>query len=338
MNNINPWRFCTAPMMEWSDRNCRYFWRLLSRNTRLYTEMINIGAILRGDRQRFLPFSPDEAPLALQVGGSNPQQLAECARIAEDWGYDEINLNCGCPSDRVQEGRIGACLMGEPQLVADCVAAMRQACGIHVTVKHRIGIDFIDSEEDLHRFVGLSAQAGCEVFIVHARKAWLQGLSPKQNREIPPLDYQRVFNLKQAFPHLTIVLNGGITSLEQSAQLLAGGVDGVMMGREAYHNPYVLAQVDQLLFGSTQATKSREQVFAEFIAYTEDQITKGVRLHHLSRHILGLFLGQPGGRVFRRFLSENGTDKSADADTLRLAYAAMQASAAQVAQASSCAD
>ena len=313
-------------MMDWSDTHCRVFWRLLSKHARLYTEMINTGAILRGDRQRFLRFDASEAPLALQVGGSNPAHLAECARIAEDWGFAEINLNCGCPSDRVQEGRIGACLMAEPALVAECVAAMKAACGIAVTVKHRIGIDDLDTPEHLHQFVSLSAQAGCEVFSVHARKAWLQGLSPKQNREIPPLDYQRVMDLKTAFPALTIVINGGITQLGECHNLLTS-LDGVMMGREAYHNPYVLAPVDAELFASAIPVKSREQVFDEFVAYTEHQLQNGVRLHPLTRHILGLFLGQPGGRVFRRYLSEQASNKAADANTLRAAFNAMQETA-----------
>lgn len=310
------WRFCLAPMMDWSDRHCRYFWRLLSRRARLYTEMVTTGAILRGDRDRFLRFNPEEQPLALQLGGSDPRALAECARIAEDYGYDEVNLNCGCPSDRVQEGRIGACLMAEPDLVAECVAAMRDAVRIPVTVKHRTGIDDLDSEEHLHRFISTIAQTGCEVFIVHARKAWLQGLSPKENREIPPLLYDRVFALKPLFPQQTIVINGGITSIPACHELLQQ-VDGVMLGREAYHNPFLLADVDREIYREDCAPLSRDEVLEAFIPYCEAQIAKGARLNHMARHVLGLYTGQPGGKRFRRFLSENGHRADAPAALLR---------------------
>jgi tRNA-dihydrouridine synthase A len=310
------WRFCLAPMMDWSDRHCRYFWRLLSRRARLYSEMVTTGAILRGDRDRFLRFHPSEQPLALQLGGSDPKALAECAHIAEDYGYDEVNLNCGCPSDRVQEGRIGACLMAEPELVADCVAAMRAAVTIPVTVKHRTGIDDLDTEEHLHRFITTVAQTGCNVFIVHARKAWLQGLSPKENREIPPLLYERVFDLKQHFPQLTIVINGGITSIAASQELLQR-VDGVMVGREAYHNPFLLAEVDREIYGETAEPFNRDDILEAFIPYCEEQIAKGARLNHMARHILGLYTGQPGGKRFRRFLSENGHRADAPAALLR---------------------
>lgn len=310
------WRFCLAPMMDWSDRHCRYFWRLLTRRARLYTEMVTTGAILYGDRDRFLRFNPEEQPLALQLGGSDPRALAECARIAEDYGYDEINLNCGCPSDRVQVGRIGACLMAEPNLVAECVAAMRDAVSIPVTIKHRIGIDELDSEAHLHHFVATVAETGCHVFIVHARKAWLQGLSPKENREIPPLLYQRVFALKQQFPQLTIVINGGITSIATTQEMLQQ-VDGVMMGREAYHNPFVLAEVDRTVYGDSTAPLSRDDVLEAFIPYCESQIARGARLNHVARHILGLYAGQPGGKYFRRFISENGHRAGAQAELLR---------------------
>ncbi len=310
------WRFCLAPMMDWSDRHCRYFWRLLTRRARLYTEMVTTGAILYGDRDRFLRFNPEEQPLALQLGGSDPRALAECARIAEDYGYDEINLNCGCPSDRVQVGRIGACLMAEPNLVAECVAAMRDAVSIPVTIKHRIGIDELDSEAHLHHFVATVAETGCHVFIVHARKAWLQGLSPKENREIPPLLYQRVFALKQQFPQLTIVINGGITSIATTQEMLQQ-VDGVMMGREAYHNPFVLAEVDRTVYGDSTAPLSRDDVLEAFIPYCESQIARGARLNHIARHILGLYAGQPGGKYFRRFISENGHRAGAQAELLR---------------------
>lgn len=310
------WRFCLAPMMDWSDRHCRYFWRLLTRRARLYTEMVTTGAILYGDRDRFLRFNPEEQPLALQLGGSDPRALAECARIAEDYGYDEINLNCGCPSDRVQVGRIGACLMAEPNLVAECMAAMRDAVSIPVTIKHRIGIDELDSEAHLHHFVATVAETGCHVFIVHARKAWLQGLSPKENREIPPLLYQRVFALKQQFPQLTIVINGGITSIATTQEMLQQ-VDGVMMGREAYHNPFVLAEVDRTVYGDSTAPLSRDDVLEAFIPYCESQIARGARLNHIARHILGLYAGQPGGKYFRRFISENGHRAGAQAELLR---------------------
>lgn len=310
------WRFCLAPMMDWSDRHCRYFWRLLTRRARLYTEMVTTGAILYGDRDRFLRFNPEEQPLALQLGGSDPRALAECARIAQDYGYDEINLNCGCPSDRVQVGRIGACLMAEPSLVAECMAAMRDAVSIPVTIKHRIGIDELDSEAHLHHFVATVAETGCHVFIVHARKAWLQGLSPKENREIPPLLYQRVFALKQQFPQLTIVINGGITSIATTQEMLQQ-VDGVMMGREAYHNPFVLAEVDRTVYGDSTAPLSRDDVLEAFIPYCESQIARGARLNHIARHILGLYAGQPGGKYFRRFISENGHRAGAQAELLR---------------------
>ncbi len=308
--------FAIAPMMDWSDKNCRYFWRLLSKNALLYTEMVTTGALIHGDRQRFLAFNPEEHPLALQVGGSNPPELAQCARMAEDWGYDEINLNCGCPSDRVQQGMIGACLMAEPQLVADCVAAMIDSCTIPVTVKHRIGIDDMDDYDAMRTFVSTVASAGCKTFIVHARKAWLKGLSPKENREIPPLQYERVYQLKQEFPELAIVINGGITTLEQCQNLLQH-VDGVMIGREAYHNPYMLAGVDSALFGEPTTPPDRQEILAEFIAYCDRQLALGSRLHPMSRHILGLFLGQPGARAFRRHISTFGVKADAGTEVLR---------------------
>lgn len=307
-------------MMEWSDRHCRYFWRLLSKNALLYTEMVTTGALLHGDRDRFLAFDPAEHPLALQVGGSNPAELATCARMAEDWGYDEINLNCGCPSDKVQQGMIGACLMGEPELVADCVAAMNAACSIPVTVKHRIGIDDMDDYEAMREFVEKVAAAGCRTFIVHARKAWLKGLSPKENREVPPLQYERVYQLKQEFAHLEIVINGGITTLEQCQNLLQR-VDGVMMGREVYHNPYILAAVDTALFAEHKDIPTREEILNGFIAYCQSQLSKGGRLHPMSRHILGLFLGQPGARAYRRHISTFGVRPDADVEVLRQAAA-----------------
>lgn len=311
-------------MMDWSDRHCRYFWRLLSRHARLYTEMVTTGAILHGDRERFLQFNAQEHPIALQVGGSDPKQLADCARFAEDWGYDEINLNCGCPSDRVQNGKIGACLMAEPELVAECVAAMQASVKIPVTVKHRIGIDDQDSEEDLRRFVSVLYEAGCRVFIVHARKAWLKGLSPKENREVPPLDYDRVLRLKSEHPDCTLVLNGGITRLDESKTLL-NELDGVMVGREIYHNPYWLAEVDREVFGETEPPKDRDDILSEMIEYCQAQMQNrpGTRINHISRHLLGLYMGQPGARRFRRYISENATRENADFRVLIEAQNAM---------------
>ncbi|TCV85682.1 MULTISPECIES: tRNA dihydrouridine(20/20a) synthase DusA [Methylomonas] len=299
-------RFSVAPMLDWTDRHCRYFHRTLSRHALLYTEMVTSGAILHGNRDRHLQFSLMEHPVALQLGGSNPLELAECAKIAVDYGYDEINLNVGCPSDRVQNGRFGACLMAEPELVAECVAAMHQAVSMPVTVKSRIGIDDRDSYEELTRFISTVAAAGCETFIVHARKAWLSGLSPKQNRDVPPLRYDVVFQLKQDFPTLRIVINGGINSLDSSRELLAH-VDGVMLGREVYHNPYLLADVDRQLFNDEHPIKSRQETVLALLPYIDEQLQQGVRLHCIARHILGLFHGVDGARAWRRHLSENAT-------------------------------
>lgn len=309
-------RLSLAPMMEWSDRHCRYFWRLLTRQTLLYTEMVTTGAIIHGHRERFLRFRPEEHPVALQLGGSDPKALAECAKIAQDWGYDEVNLNCGCPSDRVQSGKIGAVLMAEPELVAECVSAMQAACSIPVTVKHRIGIDDMEDYPGLVHFVDTVASAGCDTFIVHARKAWLKGLSPKENREIPPLKYEYVYQLKQDRPNLHISINGGITTLEQTHSLLEH-VDGVMIGRQAYHDPFFLAEADQQIFGTENPNLNREQVLLAFADYCEEEIAKGNRLHHMSRHILGLFLGQPGARQFRRFITQNAYKDGASANLLR---------------------
>jgi tRNA-dihydrouridine synthase A len=316
--NAKPaYTFSVAPMLDWTDRHCRFFHRLITRQALLYTEMVTAGALLHGDRHRFLQFDPSEHPLALQLGGSDPQDLAVCAKIAEDFGYDEVNLNVGCPSDRVQNGRFGACLMAEPELVAECVAAMRHAVSIPVTVKSRIGIDDRDSYEELVRFVGTVADAGCRTFIVHARKAWLRGLSPKQNREVPPLRYEVVYRLKQDFPQLQIVLNGGITTLEQAEELLRNGVDGVMMGREAYHNPYILAEVDRRLFGMPADAIARGEIVGRLMPYIERQLAEGVRLHSITRHILGLFHGEPGARSWRRHLSEQAVKYGADASVVR---------------------
>ncbi len=296
--------FCIAPMMDWTDRHCRYFHRLISQHAVLYTEMVTTGALIHGDRHRFLQFNPEEHPLALQLGGSNPQDLATCAKMAEDYGYDEVNLNVGCPSERVQNGRFGACLMVEPELVADCVAAMTHAVAIPVTVKSRIGVDDQDSYGELVSFVATIAQAGCETFIVHARKAWLSGLSPKENREVPPLRYDVVYQLKTDFPQLEIILNGGITTLDQAEEVLPH-VDGVMVGREAYHNPYLLADVDRRFYGVQRKPLSREAILELLIPYVQQQLEAGVRLNSVTRHLLGLFHGRPGGRLWRRHISEN---------------------------------
>jgi tRNA-dihydrouridine synthase A len=308
-----------APMMDWSDHHCRFFWRLLTKETLLYTEMITTGALIHGDRERFLHFNSEEHPVALQLGGSNPQELAQCAKWAQEWAYDEVNINCGCPSDRVKSGMFGACLMAKPQLVADCVKAMRDACDIPVTVKHRIGIDDMESYGELTDFIEPVAAAGCNTFIVHARKAWLQGLSPKQNREVPPLNYPWVYQLKADFPELNIVINGGITTIPECQQHL-DNVDGVMIGREAYQNPWLLAEVDSAIFGMDKPAISRDDVMAKLLPYVEQQLTRGARLNHITRHILGLFQGVPGAKKFRRYLSENAYSREAGVEVLVEAY------------------
>ena len=307
-----------APMLDWTDRHYRYFIRLLSRHTLLYTEMVTTGAILRGDRERLLAHDPAEYPLALQLGGSDPAELARCARIATDWGYDEINLNVGCPSDRVQSGRFGACLMAEPDLVAACVAAMRAATDLPVTVKTRIGIDERDSYQELADFVRRVAAGGCTVFIVHARKAWLSGLSPKENREIPPLRYEVVHQLKRDFSELTIVLNGGLTTLEQVTEQLRQ-VDGVMIGRAAYENPYLLAEVDRRFFGSSASPPNRHQVVRALLPYLEERLRAGTPLQCMTRPILGLFQGIPGARAWRRLLSERAWRHGAGVEVVEAA-------------------
>ncbi|MBT9099241.1 tRNA dihydrouridine(20/20a) synthase DusA [Methylovulum psychrotolerans] len=306
-----PRTLCIAPMMDWTDRHCRYFHRLLSKNAFLYTEMVTTGALIHGDHHRFLQYHAAEHPVALQLGGSNPRELAICAKMAEDYGYDEVNLNVGCPSDRVQNGRFGACLMAEPELVAECVAAMAAAVTIPVTVKSRIGIDDKDSYEELVHFVGTVAAAGCRTFIVHARKAWLSGLSPKENREIPPLRYDVVYQLKIDFPHLEIILNGGVTSLAQAETILEQ-VDGVMIGREAYQNPFILAEADQRLFADNRASLSRGEAIHALLPYISGQLALGLRLHSVTRHILGLFHEQYGARGWRRYLSEHANKPGAD--------------------------
>ncbi len=307
-------------MMEWTDRHCRVFHRLLTRHARLYTEMVTADAVLHGDRERLLGFSAVEHPIALQLGGCDPAKLAAAAAVGASLGYDEINLNIGCPSDRVQEGRFGACLMAEPDLVAECVAAMRARVSVPVTVKCRIGIDDQDAEASLDRFVATVAEAGCAVFIVHARKAWLRGLSPKENREVPPLDYARVHRLKAARPGLTIVVNGGVTSLEEARDQLRH-VDGVMLGRAAYQDPYILAGVDRDFFGATGSAPSREEVLEELVCYSAAHLARGGRLNNITRHILGLYHGQPRARRFRRHLSELAVGPDASLDVLRHAIA-----------------
>ena len=308
-------------MMDWTDRHCRYFHRLLAPHARLYTEMVTTGAVLHGDRARLLGFDPAEHPLALQLGGHEPAELAACARIGAEFGYDEINLNVGCPSDRVQSGRFGACLMREPALVADCVAAMRAAVAIPITVKCRIGVDEQNDDADLHRFVEVLVAAGLEVLIVHARKAWLQGLSPKENREIPPLNYARVHQLKREFPHLDIVINGGITDAS-GARLQLQHVDGVMLGRAAYHDPYMLAKIDHDLFGTP--LPDRDDVLARMRPYIDTHVRGGDTLNHVGRHLLGLYLGLPGARAFRRYLSEHMHRSDADYGAIAGAIATMQ--------------
>jgi tRNA-dihydrouridine synthase A len=319
-SGITPHRFCVAPMMDWTDRHCRYFHRLISQHALLYTEMVTTGALIHGDHERFLQFNSEEHPLGFQLGGSNSRELAICAKMVEDFGYDEVNLNVGCPSDRVQNGRFGACLMLEPDLVADCVAAMGAAVSIPVTVKSRIGVDDRDSYEELALFIEKVANAGCKTFIVHARKALLKGLSPKQNREIPPLKYEAVYQLKTDFPQLNIILNGGVITLDQTENLLQR-LDGVMVGREAYQNPYLLAEVDKRIFKGAEKSKSRHEIMGLLLPYIEGQLAQGVRLNSITRHILGLFHGEPGARAWRRHLSENATAPNAGINVVRDALA-----------------
>lgn len=307
-------------MLDWTDRHCRFFHRLLTKQAILYTEMVTTGAILHGNPEQSLRFNTQEHPVALQLGGSEPQELAQCARIAQDYGYDEINLNVGCPSERVQKGAFGACLMAEPQRIAECVSAMQAAVTIPVTVKNRLGIDDQDDYTDLHHFINTVSQAGCQTFIIHARKAWLKGLNPKENRDIPPLRYDLVYQIKRDFPALEIIINGGITSLEQCQQHLQY-VDGVMVGREAYHNPWLLAQVDPLLYGTPAPLESRQAALLAMLPYIQSQQDEGIPLGHISRHLLGLFHGVPGARSFRRLISENAHKPDAGIQLLRDALA-----------------
>ena len=320
-SSFSPWRLSVAPMMDWTDRHCRRFHRLLTRQTRLYTEMVTTGALLHGDVPRHLDYSAPEHPLALQLGGSEPDDLAACARLAQQWGYAEVNLNCGCPSERVQRGAFGACLMNEAPLVADGVKAMRDAVSLPVTVKHRIGIDKEESYGFVRDFVGTVAQAGCEVFIVHARNAWLKGLSPKENREIPPLRYEMVHQLKRDFPALTIVLNGGVTNNDEIARHLAL-VDGVMIGREAYHNPWLMADWDQRFWGQPGPAASREQVEEAMAAYMQSEAERvGLPWAHAARHMLGLYNSQPGARRWRQVWSDHRCKELPAAQVLARAQA-----------------
>jgi tRNA-dihydrouridine synthase A len=313
-------KFCVAPMLDWTDRHCRYFLRLISQHAVLYTEMITTGAIIHGDTAYHLQMDAFEYPVALQLGGSDPTDLAKACVLASQCDYAEINLNCGCPSDRVQNGMFGAVMMKNAQVTADCIAAMQDAVDLPITVKHRIGVDDFDSYEFLCQFVGTVAKTGCSTFLVHARKAWLKGLSPKQNREIPELNYDRVYQLKNDFPDLEIIINGGVTTLEQSLDHL-NRIDGVMVGREAYTNPYLLASVDQQIYGYEQPIISREKIAEAFLDYVDNELAKGTKLQAMTRHILGLFHGMPGARQYRRHISENAYKPDATIDVLTAALA-----------------
>lgn len=320
-------RLSVAPMLDWTDRHYRYFARLITRHTWLYTEMVTTGALLHGDVPRHLRYHEAEHPIALQLGGSEPAELAQCARMAQQWGYEEVNLNVGCPSERVQKGAFGACLMAEPQLVADCVKAMRDVVDIDVTVKHRIGIDQIDSYDYMREFVDTVAEAGCRTFIVHARNAILKGLSPKENREIPPLKYDNVYRLKQERPELEIIINGGIKTNAEIAGHLQH-VDGVMVGREAYHNPYLMASWDADFYGDASPVRSRGKVVEALLPYVAERLQDGSSVRHIARHVLGLFHGEPGGRQWRRLLSDAKELKDADE---HLFIRALQATQGQLA-------
>ncbi|XBO40067.1 tRNA dihydrouridine(20/20a) synthase DusA [Alsobacter sp. KACC 23698] len=316
----SPWRFSVAPMMDWTDRHCRRFHRVMSRRALLYTEMVTTGAVIHGDRRRILGYSPQEHPVAVQLGGSEPADLAQAARIAEDEGYAEVNLNVGCPSDRVQDGRFGACLMREPALVGEAVAAMKAAVAVPVTVKCRIGVDEQDPEEALDRLADAVLSGGADAIIVHARKAWLQGLSPKENRDVPPLDYGRVHRLKLRLPSTPIAINGGLTGLDQCREQLAH-VDGVMLGRAAYHDPELLLQVDPALFGEAAPVADAFEAVEAYEPYVAMRLAEGVRLSSITRHMLGLFQGRPGARAFRRHLATQAVKPGAGLDVLRAAVA-----------------
>lgn len=310
-------------MLDWTDRHCRYFLRLISRHARLYSEMVTTGALLHGDVARHLDFDPSEHPVALQLAGSDPAALAACAKLGERWGYDEINLNVGCPSERVQVGSFGACLMAEPRLVADCVRAMRDAVAVPVTVKHRLGIDRNEDYGFVRDFVGTVAAAGCAVFVVHARNAWLKGLSPKENRDVPPLRYGDVHRLKREFPALTIVINGGLARWDDIDRELVA-VDGAMIGRAAYHDPWLLAQADWRAYGDDATRRSRADVVRALLPYVEAELARGTPLRAITCHILGLYHGQSGGRHFRRILSDASRLKRAGPELLQEALAAVE--------------
>lgn len=311
-----------APMLDWTDKHCRYFLRQISHHAVLYTEMVTTGAIIFG-KGDYLAFNQEEHPVALQLGGSDPTDMARCAVLAQERGYNEVNINVGCPSDRVQNGRFGACLMAEPETVANCVKAMQNEVDIPVTVKSRIGIDEMDEYEDLTRFIDVVASAGCDTFIVHARKAWLKGLSPKENRDVPPLIYDRVYHLKEQFPDLEISINGGVKTLEDT-DLHLKYIDGVMIGREVYSNPYILAEVDKRYYDDNHVIPSRHQIVENMLDYAEQQLqNEHTRIWHIARHMLGLFQGQPGARIWRRYLSQNGTQKGTGIELLTDALAAL---------------
>ncbi|MBY0531507.1 MAG: tRNA dihydrouridine(20/20a) synthase DusA [Xanthobacteraceae bacterium] len=320
MISNSPYRFSVAPMMEWTDRHCRFFHRLLSRKAKLYTEMITTGAVLHGDRERLLGFNAEEHPVAIQLGGSNAKDLAASAKIAEDLGYDEVNLNCGCPSDRVKNGHFGACLMAEPMRVAEGVAAMKAAVKIPVTVKCRIGIDDQHEDEALDEFADAMVAAGSNALAVHARKAWLQGLSPRENRDIPPLNYDRVYRLKKRLGDYPVIINGGIVSLDAAKDHLAK-VDGVMLGRAAYDSPELLLGIDTKFFGEAAPVRSIEEAFEKLIPYIERELAKGARLHDITKHLLGAFRGRPGARSYRRHLATEAVKPGANAWVLREALA-----------------
>lgn len=302
-------------MLDWTDRHERYFLRLMSRHAYLYTEMVTTGALIYGNRNRYLQFNAEEHPVALQLGGSDPKDLTECAKMAQDYGYNEININVGCPSARVQKGAFGACLMAEPQLIAECIDTMGLAVNIPITVKNRIGIDEQNEEQSLRQFIDVVSQSGCNTFIIHARKAWLKGLSPKENRDVPPLNYDLVHQIKREYPQLEIIINGGIKTIESSLEHLQA-VDGVMLGREVYHNPYLMMQVDATIYSDEVATQSRKQVLQQYFPYIEQQMGQGVYLKQLSRHLLGLFHGIPGAKAWRRHVSENAYKEGAGIEVL----------------------
>jgi tRNA-dihydrouridine synthase A len=310
-------------MMDWTDKHQRYFSRLISSQAILYSEMVTTGAIIYGDQSRHLNFNEEEHPVALQLGGSNPEELAQCSKIAQKWGYDEVNLNVGCPSDRVQNNMIGACLMAHQDLVKNCLSSMIDACDVPITVKHRIGIDDLNSRDFLHDFVGSVAESGCSTFIVHARIAILKGLSPKENRDIPPLIYDRVYDLKSRFPDLEIIINGGIKTLDECDRHLSH-VDGVMLGREAYHNPWILSCVDERFYAKEPSNLTRIDILKKMMPYIDRELNDGQKLSYLTRHILGLFHAQPGGKSFRRFLSENAHKPGAGMEVIEQALDLME--------------